>query len=945
MKKLLFLFVTIFLALSIVTSANARLRATSGGAEVTLAGVLDYITIAGQVITRNAIDLTTDIIGNLPILNGGTGSSTASGARTNLGLAIGSDVQAFDEVLDDLAALAVIADNQFIVGTGVGTYANESGATVRTSLGLTIGTDIQAFDTNLEDIAALAIVADNEVMIGTGAGTYSFESDATLRTSLGVDAAGTDNSIDVIIAAGLDYITISGQELTLGSVDLTTDVIGDLPVADGGTGASTAAAARTNLDVDQAGTDNSTDVTLAGTPDYITISGQIITRNAIDLAADVTGNLPVTNLNSGTGANATTFWRGDNTWVTPDGDAVDSVFGRTDAVVAAASDYDAVQVDNTPAGDIAATNVQAAIDELDSEKITTVGLTTQVTHNIGGVLVGDADLTFDGSQLAIGGGTPTTTFDVTGDMELTHTALATGDMAINLVTSAAGFGDYDAIDIDYTTGAIGPGDDNIAISIAIDESAATGGSVAGIAVGTTGVGSSNVYGLAADAEVGPVLKLIGAEGDMDSALVLAVDRLTEFTSTGSDIVMFVADNDTITIGNAVKFTKITFTLDTVSTGAGIVPTFEFSTGVGTFSTFTPVDGTNGMRQNGTIIWLITDISSWAVGTGSEFLIRITRTQDGLSTPPIEDLVQISSLQQFEWDVDGRVRAVSIATNQGLSDTMLLEAYDVDGAAYTVFGTLTANNTPTFDLSSTVTFGGALPYTIGGTDVTVTDGGTGSSTAGGARTNLGLVIGTDVQAFTTVLQNTTASFLTADETKLDGIETAATNGLKLLATATASASTSIDFTSDIDSTFDEYELHIINAVPATDAVKLFMRTSTDGGSSFDSGASDYISLYDNIFSDGTTLTRSFAGATTFEISNNVGNAAGESVNSVIKLYNPAATTHTWIEFDTVYTDPDPRAAIADGGGYRDSAADVDAIRFLFSSGNITSGEFKLYGVRK
>ena len=43
----------------------------------------------------------------------------------------------------------------------------------------------------------------------------------------------------------------------------------------------------------------------------------------------------------------------------------------------------------------------------------------------------------------------------------------------------------------------------------------------------------------------------------------------------------------------------------------------------------------------------------------------------------------------------------------------------------------------------------------------------------ARTNLGLVIGTDVQAYSSVLAATTASFTTADETKLDGIETAAT----------------------------------------------------------------------------------------------------------------------------------------------------------------------------
>lgn len=41
---------------------------------------------------------------------------------------------------------------------------------------------------------------------------------------------------------------------------------------------------------------NSGDVTLAGTPDYITISGQVITRGSVDLATDVTGDLPYANL-------------------------------------------------------------------------------------------------------------------------------------------------------------------------------------------------------------------------------------------------------------------------------------------------------------------------------------------------------------------------------------------------------------------------------------------------------------------------------------------------------------------------------------------------------------------------------------------------------------------------------------------------------------------------
>ena len=138
--------------------------------------------------------------------------------------------------------------------------------------------------------------ADGDFLVYANSTTIVNESAATARSSLGVDASGTDNSTDVTVSGTYDYITLSGQDIVRGQVDVTTDVTGTLPVASGGTGATDAAGARTNLGVDASGTDNSTDVTLSGSLDYITISGQVITRNLIDLSTDVSGLLPSSSL-------------------------------------------------------------------------------------------------------------------------------------------------------------------------------------------------------------------------------------------------------------------------------------------------------------------------------------------------------------------------------------------------------------------------------------------------------------------------------------------------------------------------------------------------------------------------------------------------------------------------------------------------------------------------
>lgn len=236
-----------------------------------------------------------------------------------------------------------------------------------------------------------------------------------------------------------------------------------------------------------------------------------------------------------------------------------------------------------------------------------------------------------------------------GSTTMSFTATENDAFALEIITDAAGFSEISALDLFFTTGALAAASDEDVLAINIDDTLSVGGDVFGVGVFTT-AGAASVYGLFAGAQVGPIIQLSGTFTDADTVLVKAVDQTVALANGGAgNISVFVADNDTLTIGEATKFEEIEFLLGTVSSGGGIAPTFEYSTGVGTWATFSPLDGTSGLRNNGVVVWLDSDIPSWAVGTGTEFLIRMTRTRNSLTTSPILNEVQISADAQFSWD--------------------------------------------------------------------------------------------------------------------------------------------------------------------------------------------------------------------------------------------------------------------------------------------------------
>ena len=178
----------------------------------------------------------------------------------------------------------------------------------------------------------------------------------------------------------------------------------------------------------------------------------------------------------------------------------------------------------------------------------------------------------------------------------------------------------------------------------------------------------------------------------------------------------------------------------------------------------------------------------------------------------------------------------------------------------------------------------------------------------------------------------------------------TGALTLLSTQTASSSSTISFTSGIDSTYKEYVFKFYDVHPATDEQSLSFQADTGTNTNYNQTITSTV-FFAQHAEDGTTTSLSYstgrdqAQGTAFQtLTIDAGNANDESVAGTLHLYDPSSTTFVK-NFYAVSSSPTngTHAASNYTAGYFNTTTAITRVQFKMASGNIDSGTFKLYGV--
>ena len=161
---------------------------------------------------------------------------------------------------------------------------------------------------------------------------------------------------------------------------------------------------------------------------------------------------------------------------------------------------------------------------------------------------------------------------------------------------------------------------------------------------------------------------------------------------------------------------------------------------------------------------------------------------------------------------------------------------------------------------------------------------------------------------------------------------------------------VAFTSGIDSTYKEYVIEFINIVPATDNVDLKFLFGTGGTPTYGvlKTSTNFSAIHNQddsyaalSYQTGMDLANSTNPQTITwgNTPNNDGSLSGE-----MHLFNPSSTTYVknWY-LRTQQKSTNPRSQDQYVAGYVNSTSAVTGIKFIMSSGNISAGKIKMYGV--
>lgn len=173
------------------------------------------------------------------------------------------------------------------------------------------------------------------------------------------------------------------------------------------------------------------------------------------------------------------------------------------------------------------------------------------------------------------------------------------------------------------------------------------------------------------------------------------------------------------------------------------------------------------------------------------------------------------------------------------------------------------------------------------------------------------------------------------------------GLTLLTTGSANNSATLDFTSIFSSTYQRYWIYLANYVPATDNTEIWVRLGISG--TFQSAATDYVWQLIRAIDAGAPGTAGSTGDSKIVIAQAVSNAAGRIYAGTIEFSDASSTTKDkMLGVKSVYIPTVATGSIvtnSGGGFFATNQNAITDIRFMSSSGNMTTLDVAIFGERK